>query len=205
MPATLSDDQLLRLVMAADEDAFTTLYRRRQGAIYRFALQMSGCNQIAEDVTQEVFMELMREPERYDAGRGTLSAYLYGIARNHVLRRLRRDRCYVPFTETDEGDGATVDGRLIAPGDPLDDLTRNESIEALRRAVLALPEHYREAVVLCDLHEMNYAEAAGALACSVGTIRSRLHRGRALLAEKLRAADRESRVSTLTSPARCLA
>ena len=205
LPATSSDDQLLRLIMAADEDAFTTLYRRRQGALYRFALQMSGCNQIAEDVTQEVFLELMREPERYDPRRGTLSAYLYGIARNHVLRRLRRDRCYVPITETDEGDGATLDGQLIAPGDPLDDLTRNEMIDALRRAILALPEHYREAVVLCDLHEMSYAEAAGVLACSVGTIRSRLHRGRALLAEKLGAVDRESRVSTVTNPARCLA
>ena len=205
LPATLSDHQLLRLVMAADEEAFTTLYRRRQGAIYRFALQMSGCNQVAEDVTQEVFLELMREPERYDPGRGTLSAYLYGIARNQVLRRLKRDRCYVPITEKDEDDSAAIDGRLIAAGNPLDDLTRNESIEALRRAVLALPEHYREAVVLCDLHEMSYAEAADVLSCSVGTIRSRLHRGRALLADKLGAADRESQESTVTRPARCLA
>lgn len=181
------------------------LYRRRQGGIYRFALQMSGCNQIAEDVTQEVFLELMRDPSRYDPARGSLSAYLYGIARNHVLRRLRRERNYVPLAEAEEEDGAVTDRGLIAADDPLGDLTRNEKIEALRRAVLALPEHYREVVALCDLNEMSYAEVADALNCSVGTIRSRLHRGRALLADKMRTAKGEEAAPQAANPARCLA
>ena len=72
--------------------------------------------------------------------------------------------------------------------DTLGDLTRAESIDALRQAVLTLPVRYREAVVLCDLQEMSYADAAVALGCAVGTVRSRLHRGRALLALKLAAA-----------------
>ena len=75
---------------------------------------------------------------------------------------------------------------LVARPDPLGDLTRAESVEKLRQAVLALPAHYREVVVLCELHEMSYVEAAGALGCAVGTVRSRLHRARAMLAEKMR-------------------
>ncbi len=72
------------------------------------------------------------------------------------------------------------------PGDVLGDLARREAIDSVRRAVLSLPKHYREVVVLCDLEEMDYSEAAGALGCAIGTVRSRLHRGRSLLLEKLR-------------------
>ena len=78
----------------------------------------------------------------------------------------------------------------MVDADPLGDLTRAESIEALREAVLTLPVRYREAVVLCDLQEMTYADAAAAIGCAVGTVRSRLHRGRALLAVKLAASAR---------------
>ncbi len=75
---------------------------------------------------------------------------------------------------------------------PLADLTRAEGLEALRRAVLSLPLGYREAVVACDLQELTYAEAAEALGCAVGTVRSRLFRGRALLASKLGAPERKA-------------
>jgi RNA polymerase sigma-70 factor (ECF subfamily) len=69
--------------------------------------------------------------------------------------------------------------------DLLDDLTRRETVEQVRRAVLSLPEAYREAVALCDLENTSYEEAAAALECPVGAVRSRLSRGRALLAQKL--------------------
>lgn len=103
--------------------------------------------------------------------------YLYGIARNHVLRSLERDRSYVAM------DDNTV---LTTDETPLGDLTRAETIESVRQAVLSLPANYREAVVLCDLQEASYGEAAEALGVPVGTVRSRLNRGRALLLEKLR-------------------
>jgi len=206
---TPSDDELLRLMRAGDEDALTTLYRRRHAGLYRFALQMSGSQSLAEDVTQEVFMVLMREADHYDATRGPLQAYLYGIARNQVLRRLERDRPFVQIVdEADEAESATSE-RLVAHGDPLCDLLRNEMIESVRQAVLALPSHYREVVVLCDLHEMSYAEAAAALSCAVGTVRSRLHRARSLLIERLRAAraqEKETEAgSNLLNTARCFA
>src|ERR1041385_4614954 len=181
-----NDAELLRLMLGGDEDAFTALYRRRQGAVYRFALQMSGSEALAEDVVQETFMVLMREGRNFDPARGSLAAYLYGIARNHVLRAFDRERALVRFEEESEGEGEATHENLVARPDPLGDLTRGEMFERLRLAVLALPPHYREALVLCDLEEMSYAEAADALNCAVGTVRSRLHRARAMLAEKLR-------------------
>ncbi|MCI0335939.1 MAG: RNA polymerase sigma factor [Acidobacteria bacterium] len=187
MHTTLSDDELLRLMRAGEESAFVSLYRRRQGNIYRFALRMSGSETLAEDVTQDVFMTLMRDNGNYDSARGSFTAYLYGIARNQVLRRIEKDRSLLPISEEREDQESLVLEGLISLNDPLCDLTRRETIETVRKAVLALPPHYREVVVLCDLHEMNYAETAEALGCAIGTVRSRLHRARALLFEKLSA------------------
>jgi RNA polymerase sigma-70 factor, ECF subfamily len=181
-----TDAQLLRRMLAGDEDAFVALYRRRQGGVYRFALQMSGSPAVAEDVTQEVFMVLMREGRNFDPSRGSLAAYLYGVTRNLVLRVFDRERALVRLGD-DEGDSDSAPHQsLVAHDDPLGDLTRGETIERVRQAVLALPLHYREAVVLCDLHEMSYAEAADTLSCAIGTVRSRLHRARAMLVERLR-------------------
>ncbi|MFY9555094.1 MAG: RNA polymerase sigma factor [Blastocatellia bacterium] len=201
---TPSDSELLRLMMAGDEDAFTALYRRRQTGVYRFALQMCGSETIAEDVTQEVFIVLIRDAGRYDPNRGTLTSYLYGIARNHVLRRLEQDRLFVPFVESAEDD-VIAHTALIAEGDPLGDLTRNEMIRTVRHSILALPAHYREVVLLCELHEMSYIEAADVVGCAVGTVRSRLHRARALLLEKLRAARERDSASEEVASARCFA
>jgi RNA polymerase sigma-70 factor (ECF subfamily) len=186
MHSTLSDDELLELLRAGDENAFVALYRRRQGAIYRFALRMCGSESIAEDVTQEVFMTLMRGDGRYEPSRGSFLAYLFGIARNQVLRRLEKDRFLSPISDGEEEDDSLTPENLITLTDPLASLTQKEMIASVRQAVLALPAHYREVVVLCDLHEMSYADASAALGCAVGTVRSRLHRARALLVEKLR-------------------
>lgn len=204
LPLTPSDLDLLKQLISGDEHAFTVLYRRRQGGVFRFALQMSGSRGIAEDVTQEVFIVLMREAHRYDSSRGSLAAYLYGIARNHVLRRLERDRSFVQFADATEDDYELGSATLVAEGDPLGDLTRNEMIDEVRQAVLALPPRYREVVVLCDLHEMSYAEAADVVGCAVGTIRSRLHRGRALLVEKLKSVRRVGN-DRLINQERCFA
>jgi RNA polymerase sigma-70 factor, ECF subfamily len=168
------DAELFARMSAGDGEAFTLLYRRRQGSVFRYALLMCGSRATAEDVTQEVFLALIRDCGRYDPGRGPLTAYLYGIARKKVLSRLERE----PAEAKDEA--CPADG-------PLDQLVKRENIRAVWDAVVMLPIHYREAVVLCELQEMSYEEAAAALGCSVGTIRSRLHRGRGLLSEKLRA------------------
>jgi RNA polymerase sigma-70 factor (ECF subfamily) len=167
-----TDQEMLERSLQGDEEAFTALYRMRQGAVYRFALHMSGSSSVAEDVTQETFLELLTEGRRYDAARGTLRSFLFGMARNFVMRRIGRNRDE-PLEESSDG------------SDLLEDLTRRETIEQVRCAVLSLPPAYREAVVLCDLGDASYEEAAAALECPVGTVRSRLSRARAMLARKL--------------------
>lgn len=182
-----SDGDLLRLLSSGDETAFLEFYRRHQGVVYRFALQMSGKTEIAEEVTQDVFMTVMKTAKRYEAERGSVAAYLYGIARNIVLRALERERPYITVLDDPTSDGA---GQVASEHDLFGELAQTERLETLRKAVLALPPAYREVVVLCDLHERDYADAAGILGCAIGTVRSRLHRARALLAEKMRANER---------------
>ena len=150
-------------------------------------------------------MVLIREAHRYDATRGPLSAFLYGVARNHVLRCIERDRSHVPLVEEpDESETATL-SQLIDRNDPLGNLTRNEVIRLVRQAVVALPARYRETVVLCDFQELSYAEAAKILGCPVGTVSSRLHRGHALLLERLRAVRKSDTTVNETSSLRCFA
>jgi RNA polymerase sigma-70 factor (ECF subfamily) len=202
--ANQGDDELLRLMLEGDAAAFETLYERRQAGVYRFALRMSGSQSVAEDVTQDVFIALMRDGWQYDSSRGSLAAYLYGMARNRVLRRLERDRSFVSMTDEAEEDDLTMSEKFITRVDPLAELTRNEVIDSVRQAILALPAHYREVVVLCNLQEMNYEDAASIIGCPVGTVRSRLHRARTMLIEKLQTSkEAEANPRNLLS-ARCV-
>jgi RNA polymerase sigma-70 factor, ECF subfamily len=202
-PMIPSDGELLQRMKTGDDQAFTALYRRHQGPVYRFALLMSGSAVLAEEVTQEVFLVLMRDARRYDPGRGSLTAYLCGVARNYVLRLLERERPYVPLLEDPEAGEALAVSQLIAQDDPFGDCTRKQMVQLVRQAVLALPARYREAVVLCDFQEMSYAEAALVLDCAIGTVNSRLHRGHALLLEKLRATGRLDPASSDIQRLRC--
>src|SRR5260370_31642033 len=156
----VTDEELLIRIRRGDEEAFAALYRQRQAAIYRFALHMSGSMPVAEDVVQEVFLVLLREECGFDAERGTLSGYLFGIARKLVLRHVERSRSDVVL-ESDLDDGALPE--LAVNDDPLAELTEREGIEALRRAVQALPRRYREVVILCALEGADYADPAVAL------------------------------------------
>lgn len=176
-----SDERLLADALKGNEEAFTALYRRRNGPVYRFALHMSGDAAVAEDVTQEVFLALLETGRRFDPLRGNLLSFLYGIARNQVLRRIETKR---PQELQDVEESAA--------GDLLEDLTRRETVEHVRRAVLSLPLLYREVVVLCDLEGASYEDAAAAIHSPVGTVRSRLSRGRILLAQKLEMAGTRS-------------
>lgn len=209
----LTDDGLVRRMIAGDEEAFSLLYRRRHPSIYRFALHMSGNTAVAEDVTQEVFMALIRDTKRFDPARGTLGGFLYGIARNHLRKRWEQDRRLVPLIDENDsssggndsnGSRALANAQTNGNGNghhPVpqsrDEFASLETIGRVRQAIATLPENYREVVVLCELEELSYEEAASALDCPVGTVRSRLHRARALLVEKLREAQPVRRASAV--------
>jgi RNA polymerase sigma-70 factor (ECF subfamily) len=147
---------------------------------------MGGSKDAAEDITQEVFVVLAQGRCRFDARLGTLSTYLYGIARNLVRRRLRRAslRPEVALTVLDEP--AAAGGLPAACQDPVDRLERSEGLRLLRRAILALPFRHREVIVLCELNELTYEQAARVVGCPVGTVRSRLSRARRALSSRCR-------------------
>jgi RNA polymerase sigma-70 factor (ECF subfamily) len=205
---TIDDAVLLRRMMAGDEDSFTLLYRRKHPAIYRFALHMSGNSAVAEDVTQEVFMTLIRDAKRFDPALGTLGGFLFGIARNHLRRRWDQERGAVPLPGTAEeldaillthlgrrnggsgnGNGNGHGNGVAAFPDHSDEMVSRENIRRVRQAIATLPENYREVVVLCEMDEMSYEDAAAVLECPIGTVRSRLHRAKSMLTEKLREAE----------------
>ena len=176
-----SDQSLIQRTAAGDREAFATLYRRHQAAVYRFARLMTGSSPAAEDVVQEVFLALMNDAARYDAGRAALTTYLFGMARRVTRRRLLREH---RFVELINGDGAED----VAPN-ASEVLERSDTLQRLRGAILSLPSRYREVVILCDLEGVTYETAAASIGCAIGTIRSRLHRARQLLATKLRRTD----------------
>jgi len=170
-----TDDQLYARMRSGDRRALGELYERREPALYRYALHMSGNEAMAEEAAHEAFLSLIREDARFDPERGSVQGYLYGVVRNHV-RSAQRSQAQDFKSEP------------AAESDLAMDLVRDEAVAALHFALRSIPDPYREAVVLCDLQEMSYEEAAAVLGCPVGTVRSRLHRGRTLLAERMRSA-----------------
>jgi RNA polymerase sigma-70 factor (ECF subfamily) len=181
VPSTDDDDALLAAAAAGDAEAFGTLYARYQHVVYRFALAMAGTTDAAEDVTQDVFLALLDDGCGFDGSRARFSTYLYGIVRNLCRRRLRRlSRAHTLRLEAGEHE--------LAPGGRfVDHLADAERAASVRRALTRIPSRYREVIVLCDLHDLSYADAAAVIRASVPAVRSRLHRGRHLLRHELSA------------------
>jgi RNA polymerase sigma-70 factor (ECF subfamily) len=198
--AELADADLVERAVGGERDAFEAIYRRYQAIVYRFARSMTGSAAAAEDVTQEVFVVLMRDLARYEPRRATLSTYLYGVARNITRARLRREQ---PFINLDELTSQRLEP--AGPDDPSAALARSQDLIRLRKAIIDLPSRYREVVILCDLHGLSYADAANVIDTPIGTLRSRLHRARNLLIARLRCPDPNGSRTPDSSVARCLA
>ena len=184
IPEKDQDEALLKRSAKGDEEAFTALYRRHAAPLYRFALRMTGSGWGAEEIVQDVFMTLIREPGKYDAERGTLPAFLFRHRpkQSYEAQRAPATRNFlVERSEDGRGPGIT----LRDPFTPAMWAEQRERLEKVRAAVKELPVEFRETVVLCELEELSYEQAAQLLDCPIGTIRSRLHRGRALLLAKL--------------------
>ncbi len=156
------------------------LYRRHGGLVYRFTLQMSRNDAVAEEITQEVFLALLSQIGRFDAARGELATWLCGIARRQLWKHMQRNEAADAFDEETAAE-------LEFSGDgPAELLLRREAVAAVRAGMDELPAALREVVILCSLEEMSYEQAAQVLSVPVGTVRSRLHRAKARLAGLLR-------------------
>lgn len=174
---------LLARMKRGEEEAFVQLYRRHRDAVFRLALLYSGSSAHAADVTQETFIHFITRPGQFDPLRGTLGAWLCGVARN-LARKAAGGR--EDATDPDElADDNTLDEARIDRDTPLERILRGETAERVRRAVAALAPHYRDVLILCELSELSYAEAAQVCGIDIGTVRSRLSRARAKLAQRL--------------------
>ena len=185
MPMPPEDPQpelaLLARMKAGDEAAFVQIYRRHRDRVYRLALLYSGSAAQAADISQETFMHLITRSGQYDPARGALGAWLCGVARN-LARKDGSDR-------EDATDPAELaDDTSLSQADfdtPLERVLRGEAAEQVRVAVARLAPHYRDVLILCELADLSYAEAAQLCGIDIGTVRSRLSRARARLAETL--------------------
>jgi RNA polymerase sigma-70 factor (ECF subfamily) len=181
--AAAPDAELVRRARDGDGEAFAVIYARYHAVVYRFARLMSGASGMAEEVTQDVFVRLIDDLARYEPQRAALPTYLYGIARNVTRNRLRRERRFVALE-------ACAPPDLVAPDDPCASLAHARELARLRRAIRALPSRYREVVILGHVHGLAYAQIAAIVGAPVGTIRSRLNRGREMIARRM---DEEAR------------
>ena len=173
------EDDLVRRAAAGEREAFAEIYRRYHAVVYRFARMMSGSAATGEDVTQETFTVLLRGLHRYNPHHASLSTYLYGVARNLTRSRLRRDRRFVRLEIPEEREPRVT-------GDQATSLERSQEYDRLRRVIAELPSRYREVVILCTIHGLSYAQVAAILGTPVGTVRSRLSRGRQAIAARMR-------------------
>ena len=181
-PST-SDDDLLRRMRAGDAQAFAALYRRHQGPVYRFALLRCGSADTAADTVQEAFMGLLTGRLSFDPLRGALRNFLFGVVRLLILKHEEPRRRESPLPEPDDDDSALSCDAAC----PLTRVLADEAAEEVRRALARLAPHYRDAVILYEMHGLSYLEIATICAVDIGTVRSRLARGRAALAKALRA------------------
>ena len=173
----MDDAGLLGRARMGDETAFSQLFARFQRQVFRYASYMGG-QDAADDIVQETFLTVLRQKDRRDAPTGSLAGYLIGIARHLLMKRQASPAAWTTEEITPE--------LAVDPGpSAFDRLATTQSVETVRAAVRSLPPVYREALVLCELQDVDYTVAASLMQCPVGTIRSRVHRARSLVAAKL--------------------
>lgn len=173
-----TDAALIGEMLEGGEAALISLYRRRRRDVYRFALGMGKSPSLADDVVQDVFLNVIQNAARFDPGKGTVRAWLLGCARHVVVDHLRRARRWsneVP----EQADTQATDERVLA----------GQLSDRLHAAIARLPIEFREALVLYELQGLSYEETASVLQCPVGTVRSRLYRARAMLERLFARAD----------------
>ena len=188
-PEDRQDATLLVAIAAGDEQAFVDLYARRQADVFRFAFAMARSKSVAQDVTQEVFLNVLENAARFDAAKGSARGWLFGCARYVVLDRLRLERRWTDALP-----------ELVVEHDGDAKLLTEQRVGRLHAALTRLPVEYREVLVFCDLEEWTYAATAAVLDCPIGTVRSRLHRGRALLAALLVEGEADASAPTPAEP-----
>lgn len=176
------DLDLLREMHAGDQKALSILYTRHQAPLYRFAVLRSGSAHIAADVVQDIFMALIENKLAFDPTRGTLSGFLFGVARNFMLKREEAARRFLPIQYSDNLSDDDIEIDFVDTNPlPLEKILADDRAEAVRRSLSKIPPHYRDVLILYEMQDMSYVEIAHICNIDIGTVRSRLSRARAKL------------------------
>ena len=180
MPERTTDEVLLNKAGKGDQAAFLELYERYREPIFRFAYRLLGSVEIAEDVTHDCFLSLIRKPENYRPERASLKTYLYAAARNLALKHFRS-----------QGRETGLDEVIEEPKDssrrgPLRRLLDEELATLVREAVFSLPPLQREALILFEYEGLSLNEIAEIAGTDAGAIKARLYRAREGMRRMLR-------------------
>jgi RNA polymerase sigma-70 factor, ECF subfamily len=180
LPERTTDELLLSKAGKGDQAAFLELYERYREPIFRFAYRLLGSVEIAEDVTHDCFLSLIRKPENFRPERASLKTYLYAAARNLALKHFR-----------DHGRETGLEEVAEEPKDsskrgPLRRLLDEELATQVREAIFTLPPLQREALILFEYEGLSLSEVAEVAGTDVGAIKARLYRAREGLRRMLR-------------------
>lgn len=182
----MTDAELMKLISRLDERAFGTLYDRYEKQVYSLVYFKLKNAEDAADATQETFIKLWQKAGTY-SGIGSVGAFVLTVAKNTATDHLRRKNEETVSLTVENDDGESTEREIAdTDGTPEDALLRSERVKTVRAAVSELSEHHREVLVMCDMNEMSYKDAAEALDIDIGTVKSRLSRARGALREKLK-------------------
>ena len=180
MPERTTDELLLEQAGEGDQAAFLELYERYRAPIFRFAYRLLGSVEIAEDVTHDCFLSLIRKPENYRPERASLKTYLYAAARNLALKHFRDQGRETGLEEVSE------EPKESPRRGPLRRLLDEELATQVREAIFSLPPLQREALVLFEYEGLSLNEVAEVAGTDTGAIKARLYRAREGMRRMLR-------------------
>lgn len=179
MPDRTTDELLLERAGGGDQAAFLGLYERHRNAVFRFAYRLLGSVEMAEDITHDCFLSLIRKPENFNPERASLRTYLYSAARNLSMKHFRNSGRETAIEEL------TEDPQIPVREQPLRRLLDEELILKVKEAVSGLPPLQREALVLFEYEGLALSEIASVVGTDVGAVKARLHRARQRLKNTL--------------------
>jgi RNA polymerase sigma-70 factor (ECF subfamily) len=172
LPERTTDELLLQKAIDGDQAAFLGLYDRYRQPIFRFAYRLLSSVELAEDVTHDCFLSLIRKPENFRPERASLKTYLYAAARNLALKHFRNQGREAGMDELAE------EPQESARRGPLRRLLDEELADQVREAVFSLPPLQREALILFEYEGLSLNEVAEIAGTDAGAIKARLYRAR---------------------------
>lgn len=177
-----TDAELVKQCLAGDHGAWETIVRQYNQRVYNVAYRFTGRFDEAEDLTQEIFLKIYRTLSSYRAESGALVTWIVRVGRNHVIDHYRKFKTERTHTDSLEVEYEKAEENPARYANPAQALEQRELSERVHQALLRVSEDLREAVILRDLEEFTYEEIADMLKLPLGTVKSRINRGRVELA-----------------------